>query len=229
MKTTPRIANDEPRWHASVAVLIALALYMTLPPKVTFGPLWLLPLLVLGLLIPLSIVAPYRKNETALQRAASIALIAVVNLFNIFSVVLLVVQLIHPSAHHKAETGGELLLAGIQIWATNIIVFALWYWELDAGGPEARAHARNAAEFEQPDFQFPQMLGGGQGQAMCVETGWKPLFVDYVFLAFNTATALSPADTMPFSRLAKMLMMTESIISFATIAVIVSRSINILG
>ena len=63
MKTTPRIANDEPRWHASVAVLIALALYMTLPPKVTFGPLWLLPLLVLGLLIPLSIVAPYRKNE----------------------------------------------------------------------------------------------------------------------------------------------------------------------
>ncbi|GAC1654367.1 MAG: hypothetical protein NVS9B12_04890 [Vulcanimicrobiaceae bacterium] len=222
-----RVPNNEPRWHASVAVVLALALYMTLPSKVTFGPSYVLPLLVLGLLIPLSILAPYRHNETKWQRVASIALIAIVNLYNVLSVLLLVLQLTNPTEPHKS--GGELLQAGVQIWATNILVFGLWYWELDSGGPEQRSHAGNAAEFQAPDFQFPQMVGGGQGPAMCVETGWKPLFVDYIFLAFNTATALSPADTMPLTRMAKMLMMTESVISFATIAVIVSRSINILG
>ncbi|MDP9016716.1 MAG: hypothetical protein M3N19_00150, partial [Candidatus Eremiobacteraeota bacterium] len=101
-------------------------------------------------------------------------------------------------------------------------------WELDSNGPESRSRGASAADFEDPDFQYPQMLGG-EGGPMCAQTGWKPLFLDYVFLAFNTATALSPADTFPLSRLAKMLMMTESVISFATIAVIVSRSINILG
>ncbi len=221
--------SDEPRWHASIGILIALALYVTLPQKVTIGPFWLFPLLVLGLLIPLSLASPYRRNETDVQRAASVALIAVVNLFNIFSVALLVVQLIHPSPHHHVQSGRDLLLAGIQIWATNILVFGLWYWELDSGGPEARANARDASKFVNPDFQFPQMMGGAQAPAMCVQSGWKPLFADYVFLAFNTATALSPADTMPLTRLAKMLMMTESAISFATIAVIISRSINILG
>ncbi|GAC1389160.1 MAG: hypothetical protein NVSMB31_04730 [Vulcanimicrobiaceae bacterium] len=220
--------KSEPRWHASIAVVLALALYVTLPPKVTYGPLWLFPLIVLGLLIPLSLFAPDRKEETTLQRVASISVIAFVNLFNLVSVFLLVYFLIHPSQHHRAETGGQLLLAGIQIWLTNILVFALWYWELDSDGPEARARGSSAADFENPDFQFPQMLGGQDGP-ICVKSGWKPLFIDYAFLAFNTATALSPADTMPLSRLAKMLMMTESVISFATIAVIVSRSINILG
>lgn len=229
MNVMTKTPNDEPRWHASIAVLLALALYVTLPSKVTVGPLWLFPLLVLAFLIPLSIIAPFRHNETKWQRAASITLIAIVNLFNIVSVLLLVSQLIHPSTHHRAETGSELLLAGIQIWATNILVFGLWFWELDAGGPETRANSQNAAEFEEPDFQFPQMVGGGVGPAMCVQTGWKPFFIDYVFLAFNTATALSPADTMPLSRLAKMLMMTESLISLSTIAVVVSRSVNLLG
>ncbi|MDQ6930159.1 MAG: hypothetical protein M3126_05790 [Candidatus Eremiobacteraeota bacterium] len=223
-----KVANFEPRWHAAIGVLLAVALYVTLPPKFTFGPFWLFPLLVLALLVPLLVTSPYRGNETRWHRMASIALIAIVNFFNILSVVLLVTSLIHPSVHHK-ETGGQLLLAGLQIWATNIVVFSLWYWELDSDGPEARAHKNNAAQFENPDFQFPQMLGGAQGGALCVDTGWKPLFVDYVFLAFNTATALSPADTMPLTRMAKMLMMTQSSISFATIAVIVSRSINILG
>ncbi|MDP9017621.1 MAG: hypothetical protein M3N19_04810, partial [Candidatus Eremiobacteraeota bacterium] len=156
---TTKAVNTEPRWHASIAVVLALALYVTLPPKVTFGPLWLFPLLVLGLLIPLSLFAPDRKEETTVQRVASIAVIAFVNLFNLVSVFFLVYFLIHPSAHHK-ESGGQLLLAGIQIWLTNILVFSLWYWELDSDGPEARSRGSSAADFKDPDFQFPQMLGG---------------------------------------------------------------------
>ena len=205
-----------------------MALYLTLPPKVTFGPFWLFPLLVLGLLVPLSVLAPMRGKETRHQRFASIALIAIINLFNLYSVLMLIAHLVHPG-HHVARTGSELLLGGIEIWITNILVFSLWFWELDAGGPSVRAKGDSAVEFANPDFQFPQMVGGGQGPAMCVETGWKPLFVDYLFLAFNTSTALSPADTFPLSRLAKMLMMTQSVISFATIAMIVSRAVNILG
>jgi uncharacterized membrane protein len=210
-------------------VLAALVLYVTLPSKLTIGPFWLFPLLVLGLLIPLSIFSPNRVDETRRARIGSIALIAILTLYNVVSVYLLVHSLIHPSAAHPARTGGELLVAGVHIWMTNILIFGLWYWEFDAGGPEIRAKSPNAAAFPAPDFQFPQMTNAGEGAGMAAESGWMPLFVDYLFLAFNTATALSPCDTMPFTRLAKILMMTESVISFATIAVIVSRSINILG
>ena len=224
-----RVANSEPRWHASIAILIALVLYVTLPPKFTFGPFWLFPLLVLGLLTPLAVTAPFRKQDTLLARGAALALIAILTLFNIVAVALLVAQLIHPSVNHRPETGPELLISGVQIWVMNILIFALWYWELDSNGPLEREKIKDASEFPDPDFQFPQMMNSGLGAAMCVQTGWKPLFIDYVYLAFNTATALSPADTFPLSRLAKLLMMTESAISLATIAVIVSRSINILG
>ena len=221
--------RDEPRWHASLAVVAAIALYVTLPPKLTFGPLWLFPLLVLGFLIPLSVLAPLRRVETRAQRWASLALIAIVNIFNLASVILLVASLITPSAHHAAQTGKELLLAGVEIWITNIIVFSLWYWEVDAGGPQTRARSNSAADFDAPDFLFPQMNPGAGGEAMCVRTGWRPRFLDYVYLAFNTSTALSPADTMPLTEAAKAFMMVQSTISFVTIAVIVSRAINILG
>ena len=229
MPRQKRHTHDEPRWHASLAVLGTLALYVTLPIKFTIGPLWLFPLLVLGLLIPLSIFAPNRVEETQRARIGSIALIAILTLYNVVSVYLLVYSLIHPSSAHPARTGAELLVAGVHIWLSNILIFGLWYWEFDAGGPELRAKSSNAAAFQTPDFQFPQMTNAGEGAGMAVATGWMPLFMDYLFLSFNTATALSPADTMPFTRLAKMLMMTESLISFATIAVIVSRSINILS
>jgi len=223
-----RHPHGEPRWHASLAVLATLMLYVTLPQKLTIGPLWLFPLLVLGLLVPLSIFSPNRVAETNRARIGSIALIAILTAYNIVSVYLLVHSLIHPDSAHP-KTGGELLVAGVHIWVSNILIFGMWYWEFDAGGPEERAKSPNAAAFPNPDFQFPQMMNAGEGLGMAVETGWMPLFADYLFLAFNTGTALSPADTMPFTRLAKMLMITESVISFATIAVIVSRSINILG
>jgi len=218
-------ANDEPRWHASLAVIAALILYITLPQKVTFGPLWLFPLLVLGVLVPLSIIAPLRHRETAAQRLWSIILIAIVNVFNIVSLALLVSSLLNRPAHIPPASGQHLLVAGIQIWLTNILVFALWYWELDAGGPEQRAHAESACAFQAPDFFFPQMTT----ELRSIEPTWKPLFGDYLFLAFSSATALSACDTLPLSRLAKLLMLGEAMVSLVTIAIIVSRAINILS
>lgn len=221
-------ANDEPRWHASLAVIAALLLYITLPSKVTFGPLWLFPVLVLGVLIPLSIVAPIRRHETAAQRLWSIILIAIVNLFNVASLVLLMISLLPRPGHVPPTSGEHLLLAGIQIWLTNILVFAQWYWELDAGGPEQRAQALSAGQFTAADFLFPQM-DPKSAALPCVDSGWKPLFVDYLFLSFSTATALSAADTFPLTRMAKMLMLAEAMVSLTTIAIIISRAINILG
>jgi len=221
------VGNDEPRWHASLAALAALALYVTLPPKVTFGPVWIVPLLVLFILIPLSIISPMRKHESPWQRLASIAAIAVLNLFNIISVVLLILAIIHPAKAHQLNNGAKLLTAGLQIWITNVLVFAMWYWELDAGGPEARAHAPSCADFQRSAFLFPQMAFGDQ-KLGCVDPDWKPLFMDYLFLAFTNASAFSPADTFPLSRIGKGLMMAEAFTSFITIGVVVSRAVGII-
>ena len=222
------IGNDEPRWHASIAVLLALGLYVTLPPKVTFGPLWLFPVLVLVILVPLSVISPMRRHESPAQRIASMILIAILNALNIMSLALLVAAVLAPHHTPKFSSGEKLLLAGIQIWFTNILVFALWYWELDAGGPEQRAHAATANDFQTSDFFFPQMSMPGVDPPF-LDRAWKPLFMDYLYVAFTNASAFSPADTFPLSRLAKTLMMAESLTSFITIGIIVSRAVGILG
>ncbi len=222
------LGNDEPRWHASLAALAALLLYITLPPKVTFGPLWLVPILVLAILLPLSIISPMRKHESPGQRIASIIAIAILNIFNIASVILLIVAVLSPSKHAQFTHGSTLLLAGMQIWVTNILVFAMWFWELDAGGPEDRAHAATAVDFTNSAFLFPQMTIADSKMG-CVDPQWKPLFMDYLFLAFTNASAFSPADTFPLSRLGKGLMMAEAFTSFVTIGVVVSRAVGIIS
>src|SRR5579863_4076621 len=139
--------RHEARWHASLAVVAAMLLYVTLPPRLTIGPVWAAPAIVLALLVPLSILAPRRHRETRRTRFWSILLIAIVNFFNLTSVLLLVGGLFRPekAALHSAAL---LLRTGGQVWATNILVFALWFWELDGDGPDARAHASAATEFE---------------------------------------------------------------------------------
>ncbi|MEO6834592.1 MAG: hypothetical protein ABI231_01615 [Candidatus Tumulicola sp.] len=222
--------EHEPRWHASLAVLAALILYITLPPRLTIGPGWIAPLLVLALLVPLSILAPRRHEETRRMRVWSILLIAIVNFFNIASVALLIGGFFHPARVVELNSAGTLLRHGTQIWLTNILVFALWFWELDGDGPEARAHASSAAEFRNTDFLFPQMqlsLVGGK-PAPCIDAKWKPQFFDYLYLAFTNSTAFSPADVMPLSRPAKLLMLVESLISLTTIAIVLSRSVSLI-
>jgi uncharacterized membrane protein len=223
------VIRHEPRWHASIAVLAAVALYITLPPRLTIGPVWVAPLLVAALLIPLSIFAPKRHSETRRMRFWGIVLIAIVNFFNVVSVVLLINGFFHPARVTELNSASMLLRHGSQIWLTNIIVFALWYWELDADGPEARAHATAAIEFHNADFLFPQMQQMFMGKVMpCVDPTWKPQFFDYLYLSFTCSTAFSPADVMPLSLWAKALMLIEALISLITIAIVLARSVSLI-
>jgi uncharacterized membrane protein len=221
--------RPEPRWHASLAVLGAVALYITLPPRLTIGPVWAAPLLVLLVLVPLSILAPRRHSETRRMRFASILLIAIVTFFNLASVLLLVASLFHPEKG-PAHTAGLLLRTGLQIWLTNILVFALWYWELDGDGPDARAHVFAATDVKNADFLFPQMQMAIVGNAPppCIDQGWKPQFYDYLYLSFTDSTAFSPADVMPLTRWAKALMTVEALISLITVAIVLARSVSVI-
>jgi hypothetical protein len=222
--------RHEPRWHASVAVLLALILYITLPPRLTIGPTWVPPLLVLAILVPLSIVSPRRHLETRKMRFWSILLIAIVNFFNATSVVLLINGFFHPPAKAATPSAAVLLEHGMQVWLTNILVFALWFWELDGGGPDARAHARAATDLENADFLFPQMqVSMVSGAEMkCIDALWKPNFFDYLYVAFTNATAFSPTDTMPLSGWAKFLMLVEALISLITIAIVLARAVSLI-
>ena len=222
-----QISSDthEPRWHAALAVVAALLLYVTLPPRVVIGPYWLLPALILVILVPLLILSPRRHKEAKWQRIASIVHIALLGIFNIATIVLLFVWQLSVH-HHRQISGEELLRAGAEIWLTNVIVYGLWFWELDAGGPDARAHSAFEREPQRFDFLFPQMTAQPEIRA---RLNWKPRFLDYLFLSFTNATAFSPTDTMPLSRKAKVLMMAESLKSLVTIALIAGRAVNILG
>ena len=216
---------EEARWHAAIAVLVALALYVTLPPRLIVGPLWLAPLLVLAIMLPLNVLSPRRHGEPAWQRAMSVATIAILNAFNVATVIALFVELL--AAHPSSALNGEVLLrSAVEIWLTNIIVYGLWFWETDGGGPDARAHRADNAEIVSSDLLFPQMALAPQiGQLR----RWRPHFFDYIFFSFTNATAFSPTDTFPLTPFAKALMMAEALTSLVTIAVIAGRAINILG
>jgi hypothetical protein len=219
------VLPEEPRWHAALAVVAILALYATLPPRIIVGPFWLLPLLVLGILVPLLILSPHRHRESERARMASIAHIAILGVFNVATIVLFLVQLI-TEHHHRIFTGEELLLAAVQIWFTNILVYALWFWEIDGGGPPARCHQDFIDNPELGDFMFSQSLLDPELRA---KLNWRPRFIDYLFLSFTNATAFSPTDTFPLTALGKTLMMAEALTSLVTIAIVAGRAINILG
>ena len=176
----------------------------------------MIPALEGALLIPLTVRAPYRhREEVRLVGSASLLLIALVNLANVASLGLLV----HVVLTGGVVTGGQLVFSGIQIWLTLILVFALWYWEVDRGGPTIRGHADQRS----PDFLFPQMATHELGQ-----TDWMPGFVDYLYLSFTNATAFSPTDTLPLTSRAKVLMLIEALASITTVVMVAGRAVNIL-
>jgi hypothetical protein len=212
------VTVGEQRWTVSVAILAAVALQLLLPPRLTIHPHWMLPALELALLVALVILNPHgRINQTSrILRTLSLALVAAISLANGWSAVKLVIDLIHGTG----STGALALLGtGGAVWATNIIAFALWYWEWDRGGPAARAQGVK----KYPDFLFPQMQQEG-----VAEPSWEPTFPDYLYVAFTNATSFSPTDTMPLSVWAKMLMMTQSTVSLLTVVLVVSRAVGIL-
>jgi hypothetical protein len=210
--------DPEPRWPALIAALAVGGLYTALPEALTFGPRWLFPAVVLALLIPTVIF--HRTGRHKLNAISGFAVDTVLTIGLIISLILLIDGL--PS--HK-ETPVALLLSAASLWFTNILVFALWYWRLDAGGPHQRDERAGHTDGA---FLFPQMMMGQDSLRQTGQLQWSPNFVDYLFLAFNTSTAFSPTDVPVLARWAKILMMLQSLMSLMIIALLAARAVNIL-
>jgi uncharacterized membrane protein len=198
-------------------VLAAIALQLLLPPRLTVGPTWLIPALESALLIGMFMATPRQlEHEHRRRRQAALGLTAFVSVANIYSLVALTHLLLHSDVTH----GRELIYSGMLIWLTNFLIFALWYWETDRGGPGRRAAGHDGP----PDFLFPQM------QDDRIEPrNWRPRFIDYLYVSLTNATAFSPTDTMPLTGTAKSIMGLQAMVSLVTIGLIVSRAVNILG
>ena len=211
-----RKTQGETRVGVVIAVLAVIGLQWAIPDNLALQPRWILPVVSGLLFVILSIGNPKRiTRESKPLRLAALLLALMLSFAVAWSVVLLVWRLVHGGG---ATNAGQLLRDGGVIWLTNVIVFALWYWEFDRGGPAARAVARKP----HPDFLFSQMTA-----PELVDRDWEPGFVDYLYLSFTNATAFSPTDTLPMSRWAKLAMMFQSAISLITVALVVSRAVNI--
>ena len=212
-----RRTNGEPRWAVSIAVALAIGLQLSLPDSLAFPPRWLLPTIGLALLVGLVIANPRRIDHRSTRlRATSILLTGVMSIANAVSAGRLITHLLQGTA---TEDAGLLLRWGGAIWLTNVVVFALWYWELDRGGPAARAEGIH----EYPDLLFAQMETPNIAPA-----DWEPQFLDYFYLAFTNATAFSPTDVIPLARWTKMMMLLQSVVSVSTLVLVVARAVNIL-
>ena len=212
------LIRREPRWPAFVALLSIGGLHWILPPTLNVGPDWLVLAAVTAFVVPAMIA--YRLGSSHVQRLFGYAANSVVTLSLIASLALLVSRL--PG---RKDAPLELMRSAASLWACNLLVFACWYWRLDAGGPSQRDLKRSHTDGA---FLFPQMMLDKELRREMGEHEWSPGFVDYLFLAFNTSTAFSPTDVPVLSRWAKGLMMLQAAISLTTIAILGARAVNIL-
>jgi uncharacterized membrane protein len=215
-----RRTEGELRWPVTITTALAIGLQVAVPDKlVLVSPSWILPVAQGALLVMLVMANPHRiDRESTALRSLSLVLGGLLTLANVWSVARLAIGI---TSGHLGQNAGQLLITGAVIWLTNVIVFGLWYWEFDRGGPVARA--LNIGN-RYPDFQFPQMVSPPE----MVPPNWEPAYFDYLYLAFTNASAFSPTDVMPMSRWAKVAMTVQSIISIVTVALVVSRAVNIL-
>ena len=203
----------EPRWLAIIAMLATGLVYAALPSSLSVGPDWLL-LAVMGALVVAAAIL-HRVGYHGADKIIGYAASGLLTIAMIWSIGLLV------AAIPKHEIDPKILLrSAVALWVTNVLVFALWYWRLDAGGPHERD---KVVGHKDGAFLFPQMC-----QGTSLDSEWSPHFVDYLFLAFNASTAFSPTDTPVLSRWAKVLMMIQAIISLAVLALLAARAVNIL-
>lgn len=219
MQHAQRRENAEPRWPALLVVLALGGLYAALPsPLLVGGSRWLLLITIVVLLVPM--IISHRTGNHFLNQLLGYVLNGAVTVAMIWSLALLIEALLEHTASPP-----ELLRSAAALWVANILVFASWYWHLDGGGPHQRdltpGHTDGA-------FLFPQMTMEREAKLAAGEHEWSPNFVDYLFLAFNTSTALSPTDTAVLSRWAKSLMMLQALISLLVIAMLAARAVNIL-
>jgi hypothetical protein len=217
MENLDKPARIESRWPALVALVGVGGLYLAIPSYLYFGPKWLLLAIILVFQVPLIVLPKPVKHKIAPVLEHSV--LAIITFFMIASIDLLV----HALPSH-AESAKHLLFSAVALWLTNVIVFAGWYWLLDAGGPRQRelkiGHTDGA-------LLFPQMVLSPEIRKEMGQTDWSPDFVDYLFHAFNTSTAFSPTDVPPLSRWAKVLMMLQSTVSLTIITLLAARAVNI--
>ena len=211
-------APKPPWWAAAIGAIGLGLLFAALPERVTIGPSWLPLVLIVVTLLPFALAGIMRRPlPHTTMRILAFVLLGIVTLALAIGVILMVVTL----PDRTQTQAGSLLRTAALLWLANILVFALWYWEVDGGGPRKRHMAGHRAA----DFMFPQQAAQQPG----VNIGeWAPHFLDYVFVAFTGATALSPTDTYPLTRKAKALMMIEALISMAIIILLAARAVNIL-
>ena len=212
------VGQHDPFVGPQLVVAAALLLDLSLPSKLTLGPSWLLPSVEGLLLVGLAMASPHPGvRRSPVRRHVAMGLIGLVSAVNAVSLVLLVHFLLHHGT--KSEQGRPLILAGVVLWVTNVLLFGLWYWWLDRGGPVERTLNPDA----KADFLFIQMT-----DPRLLPAGWLPGLIDYLYVSFTNATAFSPTDTMPLTQRAKVLMSSQALVSLVTIGLVVARAVGIL-
>jgi hypothetical protein len=218
----------ESRYPAAAAVLVAVVLYAALPSALLVGPRFVVPVLEIALFVPLLVGNPRRMTrETRWLQWASIGLVLLIALTNIVSLVLLVNELVSGST----KQGAALLVGAGQVWLTNVIVFALAYWELDRGGPVVRTRLPRA-DLPHADFRFPQDEDHDAidevAAGSAAKSDWSPGFIDYFYVSTTNSSAFSPTDTMPLSHRAKLLMAIESVSALMLSVIVIARGVSLL-
>jgi hypothetical protein len=213
-----RIDKPEPRWQAILALLAIGGIYLALPRDLVIGPIWLVPAVIVVLLVPT--VVSHRMGGQSVNRTLGIIISGITTLALIGSVILLVRTL--PT---QRESPLQLLRSGGLLWLTNVIVFALWYWRLDGGGPTLRHKQK---KFGSTSFLFPQMQIPHDERAQFECMRWRPLFIDYLFVAFTQSSTFGPTDAPLLARWAKFFTMTQISISLTIVVLLISRAVGVL-
>ncbi|GHE25764.1 hypothetical protein GCM10018781_77600 [Kitasatospora indigofera] len=220
--------RGEARLPAALATLVAILLYLALPERLLVAPRFVLPALEALLLVPLIAVNPRRlTRQTRTSRLLSLALVGLIGVGNLTALGLLV----HALVSTGVDDGRSLLTAALQVWATNVIVFGLAYWELDRGGPVVRTQAPRS-ELPLADFRFSQDENDDAVEEVAdgasISSDWVPTLMDYLYVSVTNSTAFSPTDTMPLSTRAKALMSIESVAALLTSLLVIARAVSIL-
>jgi uncharacterized membrane protein len=208
----------EPIWHVQLTMLFAIFLQLILPDNFVFGSRFGLIIVEALLLIGLTFTTPKERIFKSISRRINVfLLIALTGIANSYSLIEVARKLLQSG---KIDNGRELILAAVNIYLTNIIIFGLWYWELDGGGPGKRAQAKK----HEQDFLFPQ-----NANESYKHPSWEPTFIDYLYVSSTNGMAFSPTDTLPLSRRSKMLMLLQATISLVAVALVAARAVNILN
>lgn len=211
-----RLAKVEPYWHVQLAVLVAILLQLLLSDRLTIEPKYLVAGFECLLVLALALFGTKSHQVIVhVRRTIAVILIAVISALNIASLVLIINDILGA----RQVTGRQLIVSALAVYLTNIIIFGLWYWELDNTNEDEDVNSGDV------EFLFPQMISKDE---LPLLKNWNPTFVDYLYVSLTNATAFSPTDTMPLTHRAKLLMGMQSTVSFITIALVAARAVNIL-